>query len=412
MRASITLIRVLARTAGLAALQRGLALYLSIAIFAFVIFAGNGLNASTVVHAAEGAPWLRLILLATWTLATLPVARAILVTPETFFLRSLPVPRWRMLVVFGAFLALAELPWVVVFVRGGGWLLGFAALTAATAAHTLWIAGRMPAAQIGLAAVGLSWAAAPVAARAAVSTTALAVGLLRAWRLAPEGPRGSRSSPLPTPAVLALTVAYALISWRRHGVLLVRACLITASAGLFAFALLRNNDDMRDELGARVALSLFIPAVLLSATTFAAPMIECERNAEWVLSTCGTSTPLRRNALAALLALGGAGFGLAYAAPIGLALNVDLLHRLRFVLLTALVGGVSAAAVEATTRWALRERGRDSGRLILSLSLATTAAEGAVWLARERWLALTAGYALLGVAIFLRWPDKAARPLC
>ena len=121
------LAKTLVLTAGRAALQRALPLYLAMAIFAGIAFGGNGLHPTTVTTQAESSWLFRATLYLGWVIATLPAIRAVLATPETFFLRSLPVGRFRILAILVAMLALVELPWTLL------WAFGRGAVAASTA---------------------------------------------------------------------------------------------------------------------------------------------------------------------------------------------------------------------------------------------------------------------------------------
>src|SRR4029079_3017684 len=79
----------------------------------------------------------RLLLYAAWSVVSLPAIRALLTTPSSFFLRTLPVARWQLLVVQGFGVLLAQLPWAYLWLRGGGLGVGCAAIAAAIGVSTL-----------------------------------------------------------------------------------------------------------------------------------------------------------------------------------------------------------------------------------------------------------------------------------
>ena len=78
---------------------------LAIGIAAVVLFGGNGMDAATVTRRAIEDSLFRWVLLASWTLATVPAARVWLGTPETFFIRALPVSR---VAIVGSFIIATE----------------------------------------------------------------------------------------------------------------------------------------------------------------------------------------------------------------------------------------------------------------------------------------------------------------
>jgi hypothetical protein len=93
------LARTLVMTAGRAALQRALPLYVGIGIAAAIGFEGNGMRPATLTRQADAHAPFRIALWGVWLLVSTPAARAVLCTPSSFFLRTLPVARARF---FGA----------------------------------------------------------------------------------------------------------------------------------------------------------------------------------------------------------------------------------------------------------------------------------------------------------------------
>ncbi|HYO98147.1 MAG TPA: hypothetical protein VER33_26765, partial [Polyangiaceae bacterium] len=79
------LARLLVTTCGKNALKGSLPLYLTLAITVFVLFAGNGLDARTITSLGVERPVVRWCLGLAWVLASLPAARALLSSSETFF---------------------------------------------------------------------------------------------------------------------------------------------------------------------------------------------------------------------------------------------------------------------------------------------------------------------------------------
>src|SRR5688572_28809950 len=93
------LLRAFGVTAGRAALQRALPFYLGLLLVASIVFEGNGVRPADVVAAARGSLGERALLYAVWALVSFPAVDALLATPASFFLRTLPVARWRLLLV-------------------------------------------------------------------------------------------------------------------------------------------------------------------------------------------------------------------------------------------------------------------------------------------------------------------------
>ena len=80
---------------------------------------------------------LRLCLWGLWLLCSAPAARALITEPRLYFLRSLPVPRWQLVLPQAFFLFFAELPMVALYGRGTSIVAGLASGLLAMAAHFL-----------------------------------------------------------------------------------------------------------------------------------------------------------------------------------------------------------------------------------------------------------------------------------
>jgi hypothetical protein len=135
------LVRALSATAGRAAVQRALPLYLGVLITASVLLEGNGVRPADVVARALDRPGERLLLYVAWAVVSLPALRALLTTPSSFFLGTLPVARWRLLAVQCAGVLVAQAPWAYLWLRGGGLGVGMAAVAAAVAGGALVLTG-------------------------------------------------------------------------------------------------------------------------------------------------------------------------------------------------------------------------------------------------------------------------------
>src|SRR5687768_194070 len=85
--------RLLLLTAGRAALQRALPLYVALAIGASIVFGGNGLSPATLAELSARSWPFRVALHLGWALASLPAVQALLATESTFLFRALPVSR-------------------------------------------------------------------------------------------------------------------------------------------------------------------------------------------------------------------------------------------------------------------------------------------------------------------------------
>jgi hypothetical protein len=377
----------LAESSGPAALRRGLPLYLAIGICATIIFGGSGamsLDASTFVRIAEQTALARLLLLALWVTATLPVARAIVTAEATAFLRTLPIPPWHVLSWMAALMFLAEAPWFVLFTRGGGIVSGLGATLIALACHACLLARLRTVFDAALFALATgAWIATPAWSRIAVGATVFPVALSRAWRRGAEHAAARVRGRIVGSPVRALATAYGLTLVRRHASALLRAVFVTA-IGVGWLALAMRNEDTRAAgsiAPPRLVLASWIPICVFCTATLTGPVLRAEAGAEWVLSVCGTKARLRRAAAVSILTAAGGVLGLLSGALLGLAGETGNGPAYLVLVAALAIGGAAMAAVtEAAVRWSTRNAGRDGGRVVLSLVAVIGLAEGALWL--------------------------------
>jgi hypothetical protein len=375
---------LVAESSGLAALRRGLPLYLAIGIFATIIFAHSGLDASTVVRIAEQTALARLSLLALWVTAALPVARAIVTAESNAFLRALPIARGHVLSWIAALMFLAEAPWFVLFTRGGGIVSGLGATLIVLACHACLVARQRTVVDAALFVLAAgAWIATPAWGRIVVGATAFPVALARAWRRGAEHAAPRLRGRMAGSPVRALATAYGLTLVRRHASALLRALFVTA-IGVGWLALAMRNEDARAAgsiAPPRMVLASWIPICVFCVATLTGPVLRSEADAEWVLSVCGTTVRRRRAAAVSVLMLAGGVLGLLAGALLGLA-DEPGNGPAHLVMVAALaIGGAGISAVtEAAVRWSTRGTGRDGGRVVLSLLAVIGLAEGLLWL--------------------------------
>lgn len=387
---------LIGRSSGVYALRRGLPLYLAIGIVATILFARQGLDARTVVKSATTSLTVRLALMIAWLAASFPAVRAIVIVPDAAFLRALPVPRWQILVFLSALLVVAELPWLVLWTRGGGPLLGAAATAMALALHAdLLRSGRrtMEGAALvhfaGLMFVIMAWtrlgtayvpssSAIALLAAIVVSLATFLASLDSAWKRASEEvPARSRGRIAGTP-VRALASAYARVLVRRHGSALVLALVLVLAAMAWTGVALRN-DAILAEHAMRAVLAAWIPACVLSAAVPAKPILRSERGAEWVLAVAGTTAGQRRLAHIGLTALAGAIVGVATAGALAVVASVDLTARIGWAIAVPVSGALLAGSTALAMRWALCDTGHDGARAMGAVLALIAVAEGTLY---------------------------------
>ena len=353
---------VLARTTGRRALYAALPLYFLVGIASTILFAGQGMDAATVTTPALASFPLRLGLLVAWALVTLPVARRVVADARVDLLRVLPVPQSWLLAINAALLAIVQLGWGVLWMRGSGWLAGAEALAAVLAlqcsvilgAHTRTCEG------LGLAAVAAGWWLAPAAASLAILAPAFALTHRAAWRRAPEASAAGRHRVLGGSAPRALASALAVAALRDNASAAARAASLLLLAVLATRLGLRNAAWGFDSL-LRWAAALWGAACLLGAVTLARPLLRAEAELGWVLDVCAASSRLRAGVSLALALLVFGGAGLIFS----LSLSPVLHGAAELVALTAqlgLGGAAWAALAVASVRAGTRGSGEDSRR--------------------------------------------------
>lgn len=357
----------IARTSGKRALYLGVPLYFIVGIVAFILFAGNGMDARHVTKLALESPPLRMALLTGWAMLTLPVARVLVDDPQAFFLRVLPVPRWWLLGIVAIALAGVQLAWLVLWVRGEGVLQGSVALLAVLGAQSYAIAGLRGAREwIGLGGVLVGWYLAPSPAALALLVPAFAFGHRHAWVRAPEPAGVGRHRVSRASATLAIATAFGISAYRSNGSAAARAATLALLAFVAISLGLRNNPDWTQEHVLKLTLAIWGGACLLGGVTLARPILIAETELTWLLDVCGASLVSRAlggiGLVASIGALGGTLFGLALGvtAPNAAGSFIFILHL-------AAAGAALGAIAVALIRITARGTGRDSGRQLVAL---------------------------------------------
>lgn len=413
----LVLLRALTAIAGKAAFVQGASLYAGIAVLAGILFGGNGMDAADVTRLCRQRPLGGVLLYCLWLLVSLPVARVLLSAPAATYLRWLPVPRWRFLVVHGLHLALSQAPWVLLWARGEGAAAGLAACASGIAGHALLRCHPRPLVE-GLAAPALILGLLqprPLVLLA-VALPVMAVSLRRAWLVAPLRDGAPRRPLVRGPAGVALSLAHLAVLLRGHRPALLRAGLLAALASVISFLAVRNNHvsirtgGAGGEAASAVSLGVAAPLLCIGASGLAGPLLRAERQLRWLLLCYSTPSLVQAAAAAAPVALLCALLGIGHGLGLGLLLGAPVPLRARLVLGGALLGGILGAALTASLRWALRGDPGDSDRALLVTVAGVLVSGGAVYLFRE--VALFPGAmlaALLIIALAPAMPGTWAR---
>jgi len=345
-----------------------------LAIAVVIAFAGNGLSASSITRPAERWALVRTALLIAWLILTVPVARALVQDRRVQFLKTLPVPGAHLLAIIGALLLVAESPWVLLWARGSGAVAALAAGLVAMALHTSWLVRPSSwAARAGFLTTLALWLSGSPWGTILGASVTFPLGLLWAWRSSPSE-ASARAWPVKGPVALALGSVHVATMIRAHAAIVARCLLLTLAAATCAVLAVRNNEIRQVSHLTRLVESIYIPLALAPLVGLAGPLLRGERNAAWVLDVAAVSGRQRRVAMA--LALFGMNELLAvvYVTVMVGALRFDFSTGLRLLTEVSLLGGLVVVVASRVARFALRDGGRDSARLILGMLGLTVAA--------------------------------------
>jgi hypothetical protein len=394
---------VIIRTAGIAAVRRGLPLYSAVFIAAIVIFVGKyAMKASELVGLAHQSLGFRCCFLLAWLILTLPVARAWVASPSTFHLRVFPVPWTAAVLVVAVGLLLVELPWIILFSAGGGPVAGAWAAVTAAGAHALSLGRpRKWYEAVGLALWVMAFAFGP-GPLLALALPALVLGCRRAWIDAwGAGVRPAMPWVLVSSPSLAMATAHLASLLRHQRPLLSRWAWLGAAGVGSAILAIRSNEITTSERMSFVSMAVLAPITTFNVLAVGAAFLRIERRARWLLDVVGTSRSVRLASAALALGASGLAFGLAHGAVIALVTGGS--PRLW---VGAACAGVGFGVVGAlAVRWADRGTGQDAGRFVAA---GVTVSAGVI--ALGAWLGETGvGLALVAagvVAGVLRVPKQ------
>lgn len=383
------LLRAFALTAGRAALQRSLPLYLGVLVALGVLFEGNGVQPADLVGRAQTSWPSYGLMYASWTVMSLPAVSALLTAPSSFFLRALPVARGKLLMVTGMAVSAAQWPWTYLWWRGAGIEAGLAATASAVAFSSL-VVSRMErprercSAVLLLAAHGLPYVTGHQAEARwlpvlVIAAPAAVVGVQGAWQRAPERTARPGSAPLAGPPLRALSITYAVLLWRNARSQLLRGIGIAALASGAGYLSLINTRHTSPHQLISLTSGWLTCSLVASLATLVGPLLACEARLRWLFLLCGTSPTTNWASKIAPLLLYVIGVAFAHTLFIVWSLELSRITSLQLLLVDVVAASLLAVIVLTIAPWALRGNNRDATRLLvamgalLSLSLFTLA---------------------------------------
>lgn len=260
---------------GRPALLQTLALSIALGIPAAIVFSQNGLRASFVVAAVHRSFFARVALWAAWLALSLPALRAVLDAPGSKTLRALRLPRVPLTLALFLLCALSQLPWALLFARGGGVLAAWAAVTLAVAIGASLVAALIRPRLRWLTALGValvlidppSWLCAALASVGAL------FAVQAAFRCVLEQPRARFRLLRPMPAVLAVYFTH-LLRLLRSARSRLFVAIASGTAGGVGLCFSLSNDPT--ERPVQRALSALALPLTVAAAACVAPVIESE----------------------------------------------------------------------------------------------------------------------------------------
>jgi hypothetical protein len=259
-----------------------LALSVALGIPAAILFSANGLRAQDIVALARRSLGARALLWAGWLALSAPVLAVLFDAPGSRTLRALRLPRAPLVSSLLVLAFVVELPWAVLFARGGGFVAAWAAITLAIAFAASSTTARRRSRWAGVVVLGsafLLWGPTPWLGALCGSIWA-PLALDAAWRCGLEQPRVAWRLSRPMPALLALYFGHLLrlVRAARSRLLVAIAACAAGSAG-FVYSL-RNDPTERPLARALAAMAL---PLTLAAAACTAPVIDSEARLRYLL---------------------------------------------------------------------------------------------------------------------------------
>lgn len=304
------LVRVYSSLSARAAVPLGAPIFFGILVVACIVFGPQGMRAADIVVNMRSSPPFACVMWLGWIVLTFPVARLALVPPSSLYLRWLPVPR-TILYASAAFCAfIVEMPFIVLFARGGSLIAGFSVGLGAIALHA---AGTTRPYGYRHLLVLLFWAVSafvphsPIALGAA--SCAACVAIKHAIDRAPEVHALARGRLRVHAPAIALAWVHVRYVFRQEPAAIGRM-IVLASLAAMSLPLAARGFDLEtpQDLGA-LAWGLSAVALSPALSGLSGAVIRSEQLTAWLADVLGTSARIRVAGAALAMSVLGCGAG-------------------------------------------------------------------------------------------------------
>ena len=359
------------RVAGLQALRRGLPLYFGLIVLATVVLNDNGLEPKTVVAASTSSSGTLLLAYAIWIVASYNTMRTLFHTEQATFVRWLPASGHAVAALLWSMAIALQLPWVVLWGVGAGWVSGMGAGCAALGLTFTFFGGRRPLRRwlAGLAILlSLLWL--PSAGgwgSSLLCGVSLVASLHNAWSVwswPPTKRAANNSLKHVRSPLLGITAAQLLLCYRG-----VKTQFLWGNdCALAALPIAASGLDGRWQTHherASMPVAFVSLAIVVMSLTLTRAVLRQEREVAWLYAAAGTSSVARRLGNQLAITLPVVVVSLVYCTLVGVVAELPWLEWTWMALQAVSIGGVVAAFCYHLSRGLLRQTARDARHLLV-----------------------------------------------
>ena len=307
----LTLVRVFWSGIGVGMWKRAVPAYLTAGIVASFVFFGSGMDPGELVRNGMATPLLKLGMTLAWLALTSAAVRQLNAGTALVYLKSLPIPTWRLASVAVMALMSVNLLWIALWSLGG--LLAVVPTTVLSVAVQILLVRSLKPASILMMIflLGVMVLGCPVIdflAGAAVGTYGIR-SILR--DLGNDHPSGAET-PKSLSMFIALVSQQWLTLWRGERILVFRAVLVTCAAGVVAWLTVENNHHTDASQINRVILGIGLVAAAIVSYSVSACLARIDARASWWYRSMSVDIVFRQDSAEVLVVLAALILGLMY----------------------------------------------------------------------------------------------------